>query len=117
MSLKNDLRSLTVGAKSEYRTIEIDYKGSKVVFKQPSLKQRKEIITKSIDKDGNVDGVAMQVYSVIHLTHDSEGNKVFDEADYDALMEKPAGSFVDTFAESAMSLLGKPDEETEEAQS
>lgn len=114
MSLKDDLRKLTVGSKSEYKTIQIDFKGSVVVFKQPSLRQRKDIITKSVGEDREIDGVSMQVWSVIYLTHDSEGNRVFDETDYDSLMEKPAGSFVDTFAESAMKLLGNMEEDEAE---
>jgi len=105
------LRDLTIGSKSEYKTIEIDYKGEKVVFRQPSLRQRKDIITKSVGDDKEIDGVAMQVWSVIELTHDADGKRVFTPEDFDSLMEKPAGSFVDTFAESAMKLLGNMGED------
>lgn len=105
------LRDLTIGSKSEYKTIEIDYKGEKVVFKQPSLRQRKDIITKSVGADREIDGVAMQVWSVIYLTHGDDGKPVFTSEDYDSLMEKPAGSFVDTFAEHAMKLLGNMEED------
>lgn len=110
MSLRDELRKITVGSKSDYKTIEIEYQGETVVFKQPSLKQRKEIIEKSV-VNREVDGVAMQVWSVIYLTHDADGNRVFDESDYDALMNKPAGSFVDKFSEHALKLLGNAEEE------
>lgn len=111
MSLKDNLRNLTVGSKSEYKTIEIDYQGETVVFKQPSLRQRKDIINKSIGDNKEVDGVSLQVWALIALSHDAEGNKVFDEADYEALMEKPAGSFVDIFGENALKLLGNMEED------
>jgi len=114
MSLKDDIRKLTVGSKTEYKTTEITFEGQKVMFKQPSLRQRKDLIEKSV-VNKEIDGVAMQVWAVIFLTHDSEGNRVFDEADYDSLMNKPAGSFVDTFSEHALKLLGNPDEEEEKA--
>lgn len=113
MSLKDNLRKLTVGSKNEYKTIEIDYKGETVVFKQPSLKQRKTLINKSLDNK-EVDGVALQVWSIIYLTYDTEGNRVFDDTDFDSLMEKPAGSFVDTFGESALKLLGNMEEDEAE---
>ena len=110
MSLRDDLRKLTVGSKSEYRTTEIDYRGQKVVFKQPSLKLRKEILNRSV-VDKEIDGVSVQVWSVIYLTQDAEGNRLFDDADYESFMEKPAGGFVDTFSEHAMALLGNDEAE------
>lgn len=110
MSLKDNIRKATVGSKSEYKTIEIDYKGETVVFRQASLKDRKNILNKSVENK-EVDGVALQVWAIIYLTYDAEGNRVFDETDVDALMEKPAGSFVDTFAEHALKLLGNMEEE------
>lgn len=109
MSLRDDLRKLTVGSKSEYRTIEMDYQGQTVVFRQASLKDRKNILNKSVENK-EVDGVALQVWAIIYLTYDTEGNRIFDESDVDALMEKPAGSFVDTFSEQALKLLGNMEE-------
>ena len=113
MSLKDNLRQLTVGRKNEFKTIEMDYEGEVVVFKQPSLKLRKSIVEKSFVND-KVDGISLQVWSVIYLTYDAEGNRVFDEADFEALMEKPAGSFVDVFAEQATKLLGNGEKELED---
>ena len=110
MSLKDSIRKSTVGSKSEYKTIEMDFEGNTIVFRQASLRDRKEIIGRSVE-DKEVDGVALQVWAVIYLTHDAEGNRVFDEADFDSLMEKPAGSFVDDFSEKALKLLGNMGEE------
>lgn len=113
MSLRDNLRKITVGSKNEYKTLEMDYEGEKVVFKQPSLRQRKDLIERSvINKE--VDGVALQAWSVIYLTYDTEGNRVFDDADFDTFMNKPSGSFVDVFAEKAMSLLGNTETAVEE---
>lgn len=109
-SLKDSIRNLTVGRKAEYRTIEIDYEGQKVVFKQPSQKVRRELFEKSTNGE-KVDLVALQVWTVIALTHDSDGNKVFDDTDFDAIMNQPAGGFVDTFSEKALELLGNGGQE------
>lgn len=113
MSLKDAIRKATVGSKAEYKTTEIEFEGQKVVFRQPSLKQRKDLIEKSV-VNKEIDGVSMQVWSVIYLTYDEQGNRVFDEADYDALMNKPAGGFVDLFSEHALKLLGNSVDEAED---
>lgn len=113
MSIRDSIRSKTVGSKSEYRTIEMQYEGETIVFKQPSLRQRKQLVDRSI-VNKEVDGVLMQVWAVIMLTYDAEGNQVFDESDFDSLMNKPAGSFVDEFSDKALSLLGNAEEEEPE---
>lgn len=114
MSIRDSIRGKTVGSKSEYRTIEHKFDGETVVFKQPSLRQRKQLIDKSV-VGKEVDGVTMQVWAVIMLTYDVDGNQVFDDSDFDALMNKPAGSFVDEFSDKALSLLGNAEKEEEEA--
>ena len=116
MSLKESIRELTVGSKIDYKSVEMDYNGETVVFKQPAQKVRRDIIEKSTKEDGNIDTVSLQVWTVIYLTYDQEGNRVFSEADYDVFMNQPVGSFVDKFAEKAMSLLGNPDDQDGEDQ-
>lgn len=104
-NLKNAIRELTVGRNIPYKTTEIEYQGQKVIFKQPSQKVRRELFEKA-SKGDKVDLVALQVWTVIALTYDEEGNKVFDEADFDVIMEQPAGGFIEVFAEKAVELLG-----------
>lgn len=103
--LKDTIRSLTVGKAAQYKTVEIDYEGSKVVFKQPSQKVRRDIFEKSTNGD-KADLVALQVWTVIYLTYDADGNKVFDDSDFDSIMNQPSGGFVELFAEKALELLG-----------
>lgn len=117
MSLKDDIRKITVGSKIEYKTKEFDYNGHKVVFKQPTQKTRRDIIEKSTNDNGNIDSVSLQVWSVIYLTYDEEGNKVFSDADFDVFMQQPSGSFVDKFAEEAMDLLGNQENQIGEEES
>lgn len=109
--MKDSIRKLTLGKKSEFKTVEHDHEGEKVVFKQPSLGDRSKLVRKSM-VNGELDPVQFQIWSVIYLTYDQDGNKVFDETDYDSLLAQPAGSFVDTFAEKATELLGNSKEES-----
>lgn len=107
--MKDSIRKLTLGKKTEFRTVEFDYEGTKVVFRQPSLGDRKKLVAKATT-NGELDSVAFQVWTVIYLTYDEEGNRVFDETDFDSMMEQPAGGFVDKFAEQAVGLLGNSQE-------
>lgn len=117
MSLKDNIREITVGSKINYKTKEFDYEGNKVIFKQPTQKTRRDIIEKSTNDNGNIDSVSLQVWTVIYLTYDEEGNKVFSEADYDVFMNQPVGSFIDKFADQAMDLLGNQEDQIGEEES
>lgn len=112
MSLKNKLRELTIGASKKFRTKELKYEGETFVFKQLSYAARKDLINRSKDEKGELDNTKFQINSIIFTTYDEKGDLVFDHADFESLMAMPAGGFVDSFSEVALSLLGpEADEE------
>lgn len=106
MGIRSAIRKATIDGKVEYKTKTFAYEGEEVVFKQPSQKVRQEIISKSVNDKDRIDPVLFNVYSVIYLTYDSEGEKVFSEADVDGFLNYPAGGFIDKFAEEATKLMG-----------
>lgn len=106
MSLKDSIRKATVGAKKNFRTTELDFEGNKVMFKQLSQRERKELIGRCKDESGDIDGIELQIWSVIYMTRDPEtGETVYTEDDYESLNEQPAGGFVEKFAEAAIALM------------
>lgn len=105
MSLKNDIRNATIGAKDQFKTKEFDYEGTVVKFKQLSLRQRNGLIKKATGPDGELDNTLFSVYCVIEMTVDEKGDQVFSNADKDALLDSPAGGFVDTFTSEAISVM------------
>lgn len=113
MSIKN-IRNLTIGKKAEFKTKEIIYEGETITFKQPSLKERRDIIDASSNGD-KLDTVSLQINSVITLTYDVEGNQVFSREDYDVLLSQPSGGFLDKFSEECLKLLGGNSQEEENA--
>lgn len=113
MSLKK-IRELTVGSKIVYETAEMTYDGEKVIFKQPSRREYRDLLKKAT-VDGELDVVSFQIWLVIFTTHDEEGNRVFSEEDFAMMIKMPPGGFIDKFAEVSSTLLGEKTEGKSEA--
>jgi hypothetical protein len=103
MSLQN-IRAKTVGAKKHFKEIEFDFDGEKVFFRQPTRGQFRDIQKLSVREDG-FDFTAYQVWSVIRLTYDTKGERVFSDADFDGFMDEPTGGWLDEFSEKAMAAI------------
>lgn len=114
MSIRDKIRSNTVGRKVQIRKVEHDFEGDKVVFQAPTLGQRSEIIARSANEEGGIDSVKLQAWSVIYLTFDESGEAIFDETDLDAFLSQPSGGFVDEFSQFTMDLMGNGKVEKED---
>ena len=111
MSLKN-IRAKTVGAKKNFNRIELDFDGDKVYFRQPSRKEVREI-QKFASKDGDFDFTTFQLYSVIKLTEDADGTRVFSDEDFDSMINEPTGGWLDSFQEKALEVMSPTDPKPE----
>jgi len=112
-SLRDRMRAATLGAghKRKEETVEID--GQTFVVRQPTVAERSQILKRSKANTGeleNVDISEMQVWAVIYCTYTPEGERVFEDADYEALMNQPSGSFVDALATAALRLMNVAEE-------
>lgn len=72
-----------------------------VEVRQPSLVQRNKLVKGAGDDQMRL--VALLTISQVYVPGTNE--RVFEETDYDSLLETPAGGFVDQFAEVAMELM------------
>lgn len=111
-SLRDALRAATIGSKKEFKRTQVEHKGNTFEFVQPALRERKDLIKKVTDADGNIDSVALMVEAVIALTvvPDTEV-RVYEAADRESMMGFPSGSFVDEFAGKALAILNGTSEE------
>lgn len=111
MSTRDEIRSATVGSKKNFRKETLLYNGMEIEFRQPTVRLRKEIHDKSQveGKENDVSKVdiwAYMVWSVIFCSFVPKTNeKVFEEGDFENLMEQPAGGFVDEFSTKISELL------------
>ena len=105
-SLRDQIRAATVGESSHFRKKVVEWNGFKVEMREPSNKSKKELYKRCRDSEGNVDPIEFLVWSVIENTYVPDTDeKVFEKADYDSLMSKPAGGFIDKFGHAGMELF------------
>lgn len=126
--LKDKIRSITIGKTSHFAKEIMEIDGVEIEVRQPSVKTRSILMKKSRDTSGsNIEGSdvsaedilqsidygKMQVLSVIYCTFVPGTNEnIFDESDYKALINQPAGGFVDDISTVAMDLMNaKPEED------
>lgn len=112
MSIREKIRSKTLGADKHFRSEIVKWDDIEVELRQPSNKARRNLLQKAKDESGNIDPLEFLVWATIEGTFVPGTNeKVFDDGDYDALMEQPVGSFLDVFGEKAVEVFtpgGKP---------
>lgn len=93
--IRKALRDATLGKKSVFAEKKVEIEGNTFVIRQPNLKQRQALLKKCKTDDGGIDFVDFLLWSVILCTHTEEGELVFEEQDYDVLINQPAGGFVE----------------------
>lgn len=112
MSVRDQIRAATLGEKSEFRSEVVKYNGVEVEVRQPSVKARKELFKRCMDEAGRVDTMEFLTWSVIYNTYVPNSNElVFEDTDYDAMVEKPAGGFMDQFGEVAARVMNVEEDE------
>lgn len=106
VNVRDAIRQKTVGAKAQFRTKVVEYEGLEVEFRQPNLRDRKALIARSRGESGEFDAVEFQVWAVILNTYVAGTNElVFEDTDYEVIMNSPSGGFVDIFAAEIAELL------------
>lgn len=106
MSTKNDIRNATLGAEKKFRRETVTIGEHEVEVRQPSIRSRKELINSVTNEFGEIDNMEFYVRAVIHCTYTLDTNeRVFDETDYESIMEQPTGGWVDEIATKALDLI------------
>jgi len=110
MSLRDKLRTSTLGAKTPFKKEIIEYDGNEYEIRQPTIRDRSELIDKcsKIDMMGNskIDNMEFALWCVIRNTYVPNTNeRVFDDQDYDVLSKMPTHCFVDHFSDVATRML------------
>lgn len=110
-SIRDQIRAATLGKKTQFKTKEFVYEGITVEFRQPNLKDRQLLINKSKTKDGEFDFVEFLVWSVISNTYvPGTDERVFENSDYESMISKPSGSFVDKFGAEIAEIMNVEDD-------
>jgi len=95
--------------------IGFEEQGIDVEVRQPTIKQRNDLLTKCRRNDGTLDEMEFILQCAIRFVYDPEsGEQIYDEKDYATLISQPAGDFVDQFGGEAIELLtlGSPEKKS-----
>jgi hypothetical protein len=112
MSLRDTIRSKTVGAPKHFKKNVVKVEDVEVEVRQMSVKDRLDIFNKASNGEGGVDPLKFQLWSVIYSCYVPGTNeRIYEEYDYDSLVSVPTGSFVDILASEATKLMNVSNEE------
>lgn len=104
-----NLRAQLLGQPPKRRETVITLKtGEEIVIRQPTVGERAEIFKRAgitAADPNHADLGELQVWSVIYCAYTKDGERLFDEADYEALINSPVGGLVDRLAAEAMSIM------------
>lgn len=112
MSLRDDLRSATLGQAPKFKSKIVEVEGLAVEVRAPSIREREAIIKSANIKptaDGKVADIdtgrtsAILVVALTYVPGTTE--KVYEAGDVETLQEYPSGSWVDTLARECMQML------------
>lgn len=108
MSNVTKIRNATLGAKKNLRKEVVELEGGiKIEVRQPTQRSRSALSEKAT-KDGQIDNTLFMIHSVIELSFDPEtGEKVFTDADVDAMLSEPSGdSYIDKLFDGVIKVMG-----------
>lgn len=109
--IRKVLRDATLGKKSQFKEKVVNLEGETFVIRQPNLRERQTLISKSKDANGELDMINFLVYSVILCTYTPDGSeKVFEDSDVEIMLGLPAGSFVEKLGNEIAELMSVGDE-------
>jgi hypothetical protein len=132
VSSKRDALREKALAGREAKAVLVEFEGEQYEIRAPSVRARNKILEKAgayaaaADKSGKkqVDAAALQVAAVIACTYAPrteeeirqgvEPERVFDDSDFEVLVNKPAGDITDALGEVAIKLVNVSAEKVRE---
>lgn len=108
-----EMRARALAYKTKTRSDEsVMFEGVAYFMLTPSVEMRGALLKRAgVGNDGDlekVDLTAAQVRSVLELTCDADGVRVFEDADVEVLLASPAGGIVDALGPAATKALYPP---------
>lgn len=111
-SKTQSLREQILNQSPKTKKEDVDYYGIPVQLRGLRVRERQEIFEKSRNENGDVDGIKAVILAILKCTVDpNSGEQVFEDTDYDTLMNEQSGGFVDTVMPVVNRLMGGTEED------
>lgn len=105
----SNLRALTLGRNTKSKPVIVEVEGAKFEVRKPSVRERATILKAAgivAGKASSAEIDKLQAMAVINCVYDPEtGERVFTDADLNALLDAESGSYVDVLGEHALHFL------------
>lgn len=99
------IRDKLLGTSPTFKSVKVEWEGTKVEIKQPSRKDWKALVKKSTVK-GEIDNVEFLTWAVIYNTYvPGTDERVFGPEHYDMIMAMPMGGFLEEFGNKALEVI------------
>lgn len=107
---RDSVRTALFSGAPKFRSELVEIDGVTVEVRQPSIRVRRELFNKCTTPSGNIDPNEFLIWSIIKNTYlpGSRTKRVFEDGDYEQLMNQPTGGWVDTLIDT-MSRLTNPE--------
>lgn len=108
---RDAIRSALFSGAPQFRSQSVELpSGIEVEVRQPTIRVRRELFNQCMDASGNLDANDFLIKSILKNTFvpGTKDQRVFDDADYDSILNQPTGGWVDQLID-AMSGLTNPE--------
>ena len=125
MSIRDIVRSKA--ANGEFRTKIVEIDGERILVKQPSVRGRNDLMELATKENGKIDMAKFLILGLIsncYIPDDAKdelgnrdpdaGLKIWEDTDFDSLVEQPAGGLIDELGTVAAELLNVDETEGNE---
>ncbi len=114
MSTKKEIRDKTIGAAKIFKSKRINYGDVDIEIREPTVKAWGDILRNVTTEEGKMEFDKYLAWSIISCAYVPGTNeKVFEEADYDLLLEMPKSGWVTEFSDIALAMMSADMEEVE----
>lgn len=112
MSLKDKIRSATLGATNAFRKEIVEVNGSQIEVRQLSIGERNRISAEARKNEDSTDPKRQfGIRALLCMCYEpGTDTRIYDETDLDVMLATPAGGWVDTLLDKCIRLLNVGDD-------
>ena len=106
VSLRDKIRSKTLGVQPVFKTRSIQYDGMEIELREPNISQWGDLIKQARNKDETINIGEFMVRLVLYCSYvPGTDELVFEEGDYAKLKKQPRSGFVAQLSDVATALI------------
>lgn len=112
MSIRDNIRTATLGQPKIFKKKIVTVNGHEIEVRQPSVGIRRDLYNKCRTPAGEIDPMSFSIWSVIKTCFvPNTDERIFIDEDYDKLVATPTGGFLDKLSNEATEVMAMTEED------